>query len=77
MRLPDVRPVPGQSLTASQQRWRRAKRYRLLYLLLLFPLASLFIFDYIPPGPLAYPPQPDRTHVPPKPSLIRGRPARP
>ena len=40
--------VPGESLSAGQQRWRRAKRYRLLYLLLLFPLASLFIFDYIP-----------------------------
>ena len=40
--------VPGESLSVGQLRWRRAKRYRLLYLLLLFPLASLFIFDYIP-----------------------------
>ena len=32
----------------ANERWRRAKRMRLLYLFLLFPVAALFIFNYLP-----------------------------
>lgn len=36
----------GTLLTS--EKWKRAKRMRLLYLFLLFPMASLFIFNYLP-----------------------------